>query len=148
MSNKKKNKEKSKKEKKDLILLVGDVLDEKYKKLTEEIFLMQEEVKREQRKENKRAYKMMKKHNTMYLPSKARLSERTIAKLEGNWLDQLIQFLGELKPVIRAIASCIMQLIVSLLSIDAVKYRCSANTLNKMSNVFQIAKQTSEALAA
>ena len=148
MSNKKKNKDKSKKEKKDLILLVGDVLDEKYKKLTEEIFLMQEEVKREQRKENKRAYKMMKKHNTMYLPSKARLSERTIAKLEGNWLDQLIQFLGELKPVIRAIASCIMQLIVSLLSIDAVKYRCSSNTLNKMSNVFQIAKQTSEALAA
>ena len=148
MSNKKKNKDKSKKEKKDLILLVGDVLDEKYKKLTEEIFLMQEEVKREQRKENKRAYKMMKKHNTMYLPSKARLSERTIAKLEGNWLDQLIQFLGELKPVIRAIASCIMQLIVSLLSIDAVKYRCSVNTLNKMSNVFQIAKQTSEALAA
>ena len=54
MSNKKKNKDKSKKEKKDLILLVGDVLDEKYKKLTEEIFLMQEEVKREQRKENKR----------------------------------------------------------------------------------------------
>ena len=56
MSNKKKNKDKSKKEKKDLILLVGDVLDEKYKKLTEEIFLMQEEVKREHRKENKRAY--------------------------------------------------------------------------------------------
>ena len=63
MSNKKKNKDKTKKANKDLILLVGDVLDEKYKKLTEEIFLMQEEVKREQRKENKRAYKMMKKHN-------------------------------------------------------------------------------------
>ena len=77
MSNKKKNKDKSKKEKNDLILLVGDVLDEKYKKLTEEIFLMQEEVKREQRKENKRAYKMMKKHNTMYLPSKARLCSAT-----------------------------------------------------------------------
>lgn len=148
MSNKKKRKMKDQKEKQDLILLVGNVLDEKYKKLTEEIFLMQEEVKREQRKENKRAYKMMKKHNAMYLPSKARLSEKTIAKLEGNWLDQLIQFLGELKPIIRAIASCIMQLIVSLLSIDAVKYRCSTNTLNKLGNVFQIAKQTSEVLAA
>lgn len=148
MSNKKKKKAKEKKEQQDLILLVGDVLDEKYKKLTEEIFLMQEEVKREQRKEDKRAYKMMKKHNTMYLPSKVGLSESTISKLEGSWLDQLIQFLGELKPIIRAIASCIMQLIVSLLSIDAVKYRCSPTALSKMNNVFQFAKQTSEALAA
>lgn len=147
MSNKKKRKSKEDKEKQDLLILVGNVLDEKYQKLTEEIFLMQEEVKREQRKEDKRAYKRMKKHNDLYLPSKAKLRESTIAKLEGNWLDQLLQFLGELKPIIRVIASFIMQLIVSLLSIDAVKYRCSQNTLNKMKNVFQVAKQTSEALA-
>jgi hypothetical protein len=84
----------------------------------------------------------------LYLPAKAKLRESTIAKLEGNWLDQLIQFLGELKPLIRAVASCIMQLIVSLLSIDAVKYRCSPNALSKMQKVFLMAKQTSEALAA
>jgi hypothetical protein len=146
MSNSKRKKKK--KEQEDLILLVGDVLDEKYKKLTEEIFIMQEEVKREQRKENRKAYKYMKKHNELYLPAKAKLRESTIAKLEGNWLDQLIQFLGELKPLIRAVASCIMQLIVSLLSIDAVKYRCSPNALSKMQKVFVMAKQTSEALAA
>jgi hypothetical protein len=144
MSSKKK---KQKKEQEDLILLVGDVLDEKYKKLTEEIFVMQEEVKREQKREERRAYKYMKKHNELYLPAKAKLREATIAKLEGNWLDQLIQFLGELKPLLRAIASCIMQLIVSLLSIDAVKYRCSPNALAKMQRVFHAAKQTSEALA-
>lgn len=148
MGKKKKRREKEEKEKRDLLILVGDVLDEKYQKLTEEIFLMQEEVKREQRKEDKRAYKRMKNHNDLYLPSKAKLKEATIAKLEGNWLDQLLQFLGELKPIIRVIASFIMQLIVSLLSIDAVKYRCTPTTLNKMQNVFQAAKQTSEALAA
>ena len=84
MSNKKKRKSKEDKEKQDLLILVGNVLDEKYQKLTEEIFLMQEEVKREQRKEDKRAYKRMKKHNDLYLPSKAKLRESTIAKLEGN----------------------------------------------------------------
>ena len=54
MSNKKKRKSKEDKEKQDLLILVGNVLDEKYQKLTEEIFLMQEEVKREQRKEDDR----------------------------------------------------------------------------------------------
>ena len=148
MSKKKKQKDREEKEKQDLLILVGNVLDEKYKTLTEEIFLMQEEVKREQRKEQKRAYNRMKKHNDLYLPSKAKLRESTIAKLEGNWLDQLLQFLGQLKPIIRVIASFIMELIVSLLSIDAVKYRCSPNTLSKMKNVFQFAKQTSETLAS
>jgi hypothetical protein len=142
-----KTKRKRKKDEEDLIILVGNVLDEKYQALTEEIFFMQKEVEREQRKERKRAYKRMKKHNDLYLPVKTRLREETIAKLEGGWLDQLVQFLGELKPIIRAIASCIMQLIVSLLSIDAVKYRVSQSTLGKMQNVFEIAKKTSESLA-
>ena len=62
VSKKKKQKDREEKEKQDLLILVGNVLDEKYKTLTEEIFLMQEEVKREQRKEQKRAYKRMKKH--------------------------------------------------------------------------------------
>ena len=146
MSSSRKKKKAKKKEEQDLILLVGNVLDEKYQKLTEEIFLMQEEVKRAQKKERRKAIKKMKKGNSLYMPGAIQLRESTIRKLEGGWLDQLIQFLGQLKPLIRAIATCIMELIIGLLSIDAVKYRLQPTTLVKIQEVFTVAKQTSERL--
>ena len=46
----------------------------------------------------------------------------------------------------RAIATCIMELIIGLLSIDAVKYRLQPTTLVKIQEVFTVAKQTSERL--
>lgn len=66
------------------------------------------------------------------------------AKMAKEWektgfLDRSIKLLEQTAPIIKLIAKLIMALVITFLSIDAVKSRIKPETVNKISKVFHLA---------
>lgn len=138
---------KSKKKQEDNIIYQFDkTIDQKYVGLLEEIQFMQADIQREERKARKREKKRMKKGNTFYDPrAEIRVRQRVIREMEGNnFFDRVIEAVNDLRPICMMIARLVMSLIVSILSIDAVKYRIKPDTLNRMHSVYNVAHQVAQ----
>lgn len=125
-----------------IILEIDKSLDKKYADMLEEIQYMQADIDRAERKAKKKAFKNMKKGNTFYDASKPiNVRKEVIKNMENrNFFERVTCIIQELKPICIIIARLVMSLIVSILSIDAVKYRISPKTLNAMRNVYDLAK--------
>ena len=125
-----------------IILEIDKSLDKKYADMLEEIQYMQADIDRAERKAKKKAFKNMKKGNTFYDASKPiNVRKEVIKNMENrNFFERVTGIIQELKPICIIIARLVMGLIVSILSIDAVKYRISPKTLNAMRNVYDLAK--------
>ena len=125
-----------------IILEIDKSLDKKYADMLEEIQYMQADIDRAERKAKKKAFKNMKKGNTFYDASKPiNVRKEVIRNMENkNFFERVSSIIQELKPICIIIARLVMSLIVSILSIDAVKYRISPKTLNAMRNVYDLAK--------
>ena len=125
-----------------IILEIDKSLDKKYADMLEEIQYMQADIDRAERKAKKKAFKNMKKGNTFYDASKPiNVRKEVIRNMENrNFFERVTGIIQELKPICIIIARLVMSLIVSILSIDAVKYRISPKTLNAMRNVYDLAK--------
>ena len=117
-------------------------LDKKYEELLEEIRFMQADIDREERKAKKKAKKKLKKGNNFYDPrGRIKVREQIIRRMEGNnFFERCCNILAELIPIVKIIAGMLMGLIVSILSIDSVKYRIKPATLEKMHTVYDVAK--------
>lgn len=139
----------TKKKKKDENILyeIDKSLDQKYVGLLEEIQFMQADIKREERKARKKAKKKMKKGNTFYDPrSEIRVREQIIREMEGgNFFDRVMQAIQDIRPICMVIARLVMALIVSILSIDSIKYRIKPNTLSNMHSVYDMAHKVAQA---
>ena len=133
---------KQKQSKGNIILEIDKSLDKKYADMLEEIQYMQADIDRADRKAKKKAFKNMKKGNTFYDASKPiNVRKEAIKNIENrNFFERVTGIIQELKPICIIIARLVMSLIVSILSIDAVKYRISPKTLNAMRNVYDLAK--------
>ena len=133
---------KHKKPKGNIILEIDKSLDKKYADMLEEIQYMQADIDRAERKAKKKAFKNMRKGNTFYDASKPiNVRKEVIKNMENkNFFERVTDIIQELKPICIIIARLVMSLIVSILSIDAVKYRISPKTLNAMRNVYDLAK--------
>ena len=133
---------KHKKPKGNIILEIDKSLDKKYADMLEEIQYMQADIDRAERKAKKKAFKNMRKGNTFYDASKPiNVRKEVIKNMENrNFFERVTGIIQELKPICIIIARLVMSLIVSILSIDAVKYRISPKTLNAMRNVYDLAK--------
>lgn len=133
---------KQKQSKGNIILEIDKSLDKKYADMLEEIQYMQADIDRAERKAKKKAFKNMKKGNTFYDASKPiNVRKEVIKNMENrNFFERVTGIIQELKPICIIIARLVMSLIVSILSIDAVKYRISPKTLNAMRNVYDLAK--------
>jgi len=131
----------SKKKKTNILYEFDKTLDERYTDLLEEIQFMQADIDRAERKAYKKAKKKLKKGNTFYDPrERIKVRERIIRKMEGNdFFARVMAVITDLRPVVKMIASLAMSLIVSILSIDAVKYRIKPTTLEAMHSVYQLA---------
>ena len=125
-----------------IILEIDKSLDKKYADMLEEIQYMQADIDRAERKAKKKAFKNMKKGNTFYDASKPiNVRKEVIKNMENrNFFERVTGIIEELKPICIIIARLVMSLIVSILSIDAVKDRISPKTLNAMRNVYDLAK--------
>ena len=125
-----------------IILEIDKSLDKKYADMLEEIQYMQADIDRAERKAKKKAFKNMKKGNTFYDASKPiNVRKEVIKNMENkNFFERVSCIIQELKPICIIIARLVMSLIVSILSIDAVKYRISPKTLSAMRNVYDLAK--------
>lgn len=132
---------KKKKKEENILYEFDQTLDQKYLGLLEEIQFMQADIKREERKAKKKAKKQMKKGNTFYDPHfEIRVREQVIREMEGdNFFDRVIQAINDLRPICLVIARLVMTLIVSILSIDSVKYRIKPGTLDTMHSVYSMA---------
>lgn len=137
----------AKKKQKDLLYEFDQSLDQKYVGLLEEIQFMQEDIKREERKAKKKAYKRMKKGNTFYDPHvEIQVRERVIREMEGsNFFERVTRAIEDLRPICLVIARLVMSLIVAILSIDAVKYRIKPDTLKTMHSVYDLAHKVAMA---
>ena len=133
---------KQKQSKGNIILEIDKSLDKKYADMLEEIQYMQADIDRAERKAKKKAFKNMRKGNTFYDASKPiNVRKEVIKNMENrNFFERVTDIIQELKPICIIIARLVMSLIVSILSIDAVKYRISPKTLNAMRNVYDLAK--------
>ena len=142
MSNKKKQKKDE-----NLLYEFDKSLDQKYVGLLEEIQFMQADIKREERKARKKAKKKMKKGNTFYdTRCEIRVREQIIREMEGgNFFDRVIQAIQDIRPICMVIARLVMALIISILSIDSVKYRIKPDTLNTMHSVYDMAHKVAQA---
>lgn len=142
MSNKKKQKKDE-----NLLYEFDKSLDQKYVGLLEEIQFMQADIKREERKAKKKAKKKMMKGNTFYDPrAEIRVREQIIREMEGgNFFDRVIQAIQDIRPICMVIARLIMSLIISILSIDSVKYRIKPDTLTTMHSVYDMAHKVAQA---
>lgn len=139
---------KKKKEKENLLYEFDQSLDQKYVGLLEEIQFMQADLKREERKAKKKAKKKMQKGNTFYdARGEIQVRQQIIREMEGgNFFDRVIVAINDLRPICLIIARLVMSLIISILSIDAVKYRIKPDTLNKMHSVYNVAHQVAQAV--
>ena len=133
---------KHKQSKGNIIIEIDKSLDKKYADMLEEIQYMQADIDRAERKAKKKAYKNMRNGNTLYDASKPiNVRKEVIKNMENrNFFERVTDIIQELKPICIIIARLVMSLIVSILSIDAVKYRISPKTLNAMRNVYDLAK--------
>lgn len=124
---------------------LDEKLDERYRIAIEEIQFYQADIKRAERKAKKKAVKQMRKGNNWFDPSyEIQVRKEIIHKMEGdNFFDRIEKILYEIKPICMIIARLVMSLIVSILSIDSVKYRIQPNTLTKMKTVYDVAKSIS-----
>lgn len=140
------NKKKQKKDE-NLLYEFDKSLDQKYIGLLEEIQFMQADIKREERKARKKAKKKMKKGNTFYDPrGEIRVREQIIREMEGgNFFDRVIQAIQDIRPICMVIARLVMTLIISILSIDSVKYRIKPDTLSTMHSVYDMAHKVAQA---
>lgn len=135
-----------KKKDENIIYQFDKSLDQKYVGLLEEIQFMQADIKREERKAKKKEKKRMQKGNTFYDPrAEIRVRQQVIREMEGrNFFDRVIQAINDIRPICMVIARLVMTLIVSILSIDAVKYRIKPDTLNKMHSVYDMAHRVAQ----
>lgn len=133
--------------KKNAIVLyqLDENLDRKYEEVLEEIQFYQADIKRAERKAKKKAIKQMKKGNNWFDPSyEVRVRKEVIRKMEGdNFFDRVERILYDIKPICMIIARLVMSLILSILSIDSVKYRIRPETLGKMRTVYDVARTIS-----
>lgn len=143
MSNKKKRHKK--KEEADILFHIDQSLDKKYMDMIEEIQFMQADLKRAERKAKKKAIREMKKGNNFFNGNyEIEVRKKCIREMEGsNFLERVSNIINDLKPICVIIARLVMSLIVSILSIDSVKYRIRPTTLQKMQSVYTLAKSVS-----
>lgn len=143
MSNKKKNKKK--KQEPDILYHIDNALDQRYVDMLEEIQFMQADLKRAERKAKKKAIREMKKGNNFFNGNyEIEVRKKCIREMErNNFLERVSNIINDLKPVCVIIARLVMSLIVSILSIDSIKYRIKPQTLQKMQSVYTLAKSVS-----
>ena len=136
---------KKKKKEPDILFEFDKALDQKYMDLLEEIQFMQADIKREERKAKKKAIKKMKKGNNFYdARMEVKVREDIIRKMEGdNFFDRVTKAIEDVRPICLVIAKLVMSLIVTILSIDAVKYRVKPETLNTMHSIYTLAHKVS-----
>ena len=132
---------KRKKKNPNLLYEVDKDLDKRYIELLDEISLMQADIKRAEKKERKKAIKDLRRGNMLYcVEEPIDVRKRIIKQMEGNnFLDRVSETIRELKPVCLIIARLVMGLIVSILSVPAVKYRIKTETLSTMNKVYELA---------
>lgn len=134
---------KKKKSVDDVLYEFDKSIDQKYVGLLEEIQFMQADLKRAEKKARKQAMKNMKKGNDFYpMNLELRVREHAIHQMEGtDFFTRVTKAIEDLRPICIAIARLVMALIVSILSIDAIKYRIRPETLDKMNGVYTFAKK-------
>ena len=122
-------------------------LDQKYVGLLEEIQFMQADIRRAERKARRKAKKKLKKGSGFYDPrAEINIRKQVIYEMEGtDFFTRVTEAINALRPICIIIAKLVMTLIVSILSIDAVKYRIKEETLGKLHSVYSLAKRVSVA---
>lgn len=124
-----------------------DTLDQKYKEVLDDIKFIRADIHREERKARKKAYKRMRKGNRFYdTRGQYNVRRAAIRRMEEkdkeglSFIDKVLDIFVELKPICVIIAKLVMSLIVSILSIDVVKYRIGDNALNRIHQVYVAAE--------
>lgn len=120
-------------------------LDKKFKKALNEIEDYQMkliEVDKMSMYSPKERRKANKKQEEFYTEMNAIKKRQKMAKKweDTGFLDQMMELLHELSPLIKALAKALCCLIISFLSLEMVQKHISTKTLNKLSTVFNIAK--------
>lgn len=138
-------KKKKKKEEVSLLDTVDNTLNHTYEEIRQEIEDIQTEIYEADMKAAKKMKKKLKKdgyNSGTFYQDKYRIEVRKEAlnKIEGNnLLDRIEKVLKEVSPIIILIGRLIASLILSILSIDAVKVFIKPDTLSKMDSVYKLA---------
>ena len=138
---------KKKKKKKDFSVLaeVDGVLTDTYEELMKDIKEMQAKLAVADVKAKKKLKKYNKKH-----PNDPRLYNNDTFRIhvrnevlkdmnQSNFLDRVYKTLQDLVPVVTVIARLVASLILSILSVDAVKIHIKPNMLEKLTLVYNTA---------
>lgn len=135
------------KKKKNLIYEFDKEIDQKYMGLLEEIQFMQADIRREERKAKRKAMKKMRKGNLFYDTGyEVKVRQEIIHEMEGtDFFTRVTKAIEDLRPICIIIAKLVMSLIVTILSVDAVKYRINKDTLGKIDAVYALARKVSMA---
>lgn len=117
-------------------------LNKDFKRTLKDIEEMQislyEADKKQNRKERK---KINKKEAEFYTGMSSIKCRKKIAKKweKRGFLDYVIELLHQISPLVQILAKAVCVLIISFLSVDAIKLAISPNTLNKLAKLFDIA---------
>lgn len=149
MSKKKKKKKHSGSADEEFLINIDQSLDRKYLDLIEEIQFMQADLRREERKVKKKQTKKLKKGGQFYSTklTEFQVRQHIIHQMEGtNFIERVCGVLQDLVPICAVIGKLVMSLIVSILSVNAIKYNIKPETLNGMHKVYNIARSVSARL--
>lgn len=148
---KKKNHKKSskkKKEKKESVSLLSTIdnnLNKTYDEIRQEIEDIQIEIYEADKKALKKAKKKIKKsgekEGKLYADKiRLEIRQEALQKLEGNnLLDRVEKCLRDIAPIVVLIGRLIASLILSILSVDAIKVFIKPELLDKMNSVYKFA---------
>ena len=153
MSKKKKLKTKKKLSEKDLKKLkkIDKQVNKSYKKLVGEVKLIKDDLRNVDEQAKKRAKRKakgdMKLYKKYYKEDKKRIEKRlkVIEEMQSFDLNtNLEDSLNNLSYCIILLSKLVMSIIVTVLSVDSVKYNVSEETLGKLQNVYAIARNISK----
>lgn len=126
-------------------------VDKNYKKLIGEVKLIKEDLyntdKAAKKKAMKKAKGDKKLYKKYYKEDKKRIQKRmqVIREMESfDLATNLDDSLSNLSYCVVLLSKLVMSLIVTVLSIDSVKYNASEETLSKLQNVYTVARNISK----
>lgn len=133
----------SKKKKHDepILYRIDNSLDLKYESLLKEIEVMQDKIRKADKKGKKKAKNKLKKSNDFYQFSyEIKKRREVIEDLERkNLFDKIEEAIQSVRPICILIARMVAALIVALLSLDAIKRHISPKTMSRMSSIYNLA---------
>lgn len=139
---------KKKKAKKSISILneVDKNLNKTYDNILEEIQEMQLQLNLAEQQARKKAKKKIKKDPNYFATSNERLEARkeVIREIEGtNLLDRVQRLFADIVPIVVIISRLIASLILAILSFEPVKLHIKPETLQKLTNCYNMAVKIS-----